>query len=81
MPTIFREGKTRVVVYPNDHQPGHVHAVGPNRKGRFRLNCPEGPVELWDHTGDWTMAELNALGVAIAERIAECCKVWREIHG
>lgn len=28
MPTIFRIGAVRVVIYPNDHRPAHVHVVG-----------------------------------------------------
>ena len=29
MPTILRSDGWRVVVYPNDHPPAHVHVVGP----------------------------------------------------
>lgn len=29
MPTILRVDGLRVVVYPNDHPPAHVHAIGP----------------------------------------------------
>ena len=29
MPTVLRVGAMRVVIYPNDHPPAHVHVVGP----------------------------------------------------
>jgi len=36
----------RVVVYPNDHRPAHVHVIGRGCEAVFNLNCPAGPVEL-----------------------------------
>lgn len=29
MPTVLRIGGLRIVVYPNDHPPAHVHVLGP----------------------------------------------------
>lgn len=29
MPTVLRSGGLRVVIYPNDHAPAHVHVLGP----------------------------------------------------
>jgi len=71
----------RVVVYANDHPPPHVHAVGKGCEARFKLNCPNGAVELWDYAGDWTLAHINELGVEIAPRLDACCGLWSEIHG
>jgi Domain of unknown function (DUF4160) len=28
MPTVLRSGKLRVVIYPADHEPAHVHVFG-----------------------------------------------------
>ena len=28
MPTVLRLGGLRVVIYPNDHSPPHVHVIG-----------------------------------------------------
>lgn len=82
MATVFRSWRRyRVVVYANDHPPPHVHAVGKGLEARFRLNCAEGPVELWDHVGDWTLAHINELGAEIAANLDDCCRLWREIHG
>ena len=70
-----------MAVNSNDHPPAHVHAFGKGCEARFRLNCPEGPVELWDCDGNWNLEHINELGEEIAEKLAECCKVWSEIHG
>ncbi len=64
-----------------DHPPPHVHAFGKGCEARFKLNCPDGPVELWDLVGDWTLAHLNELGGVIAAHLEDCCKVRSEIHG
>lgn len=71
----------RIAVNSNDHPPPHVHAFGKGREARFKLNCPDGPVELWDFVGDWTLAQLNDLGEEIAAQLDSCCTVWREVHG
>ena len=51
MPTVSRLGSLRVVVYPNDHRPAHVHVIGPDGEAVFILNCPEGPVSLRESSG------------------------------
>lgn len=82
MATVFRSRRRfRVVVYSNDHPPPHVHAVGPDGDARFLLNCPDGPVTLWDHEGSWTLALVRELGEEIADRLGECCETWSAIHG
>ncbi len=82
MATVFHSRRRyRVAVNSNDHPPPHVHAFGKGREARFKLNCPDGPVELWDFVGDWTLAQLNGLGEEIATQLDGCCTVWREVHG
>lgn len=82
MATVFTsERRYQVRVYSNDHPPAHVHAVGKGLDARFKLNCPEGPVELWDFAGPWRLPDLNELGVEIAEKLGACCEKWSEIHG
>ena len=82
MGQIFRSPRGfSVTVYSNDHAPAHVHTLGKGMDARFGLNCPEGPVEYWDHAGHWRMKELSELGEEIAERLADCCAEWRRVHG
>jgi hypothetical protein len=39
MPTVLRVGGLRVVIYPNDHPPAHVHVLGPAQHiGRVIVN-------------------------------------------
>ncbi|HJU17857.1 MAG TPA: DUF4160 domain-containing protein [Stellaceae bacterium] len=46
MPAVLRFDGLRVVIYPADHRPAHVHVVGAGGEAVFILNCPDGPPEL-----------------------------------
>ncbi|HEY1752009.1 MAG TPA: hypothetical protein VGG29_12140 [Caulobacteraceae bacterium] len=70
-----------MAVNSNDHPPSHAHVFGKGCEARYRLNCPQGPVEFWDCEGNWTLRHLNELGGEIAGKLAECCEIWSEIHG
>jgi hypothetical protein len=80
MPTVLRRGRLRVVIYPADHRPAHVHAIGPDGEAVFSLNCPAGPSELRENYG------LNRRALGVVERLInvhvnELCRAWEEIHG
>ena len=52
MPTVFRTRRAwRVVIYPNDHQPPHVHVIDGARSARFDLLCDLGGVRLMSTSG------------------------------
>ncbi|MCY4396412.1 MAG: DUF4160 domain-containing protein [Rhodospirillaceae bacterium] len=38
MPTVLRLDGLRVVIYPNDHRPAHVHVVGGDGEAVFDLH-------------------------------------------
>ena len=79
MPTILRFHGLRVVVYPNDHRPAHVHVIGGGREAVFRLNCPTGPVELRENYG-FSRHEIGPIGAELAEQLEAICRAWGEIH-
>ena len=71
MPTVFRHGRLRIVVYPADHRPAHVHVIGPDG---------EGPAELRENYG-LRRGELTVAERAINEHIGGLCPAWEGIHG
>lgn len=80
MPTVLRHGRLRIVIYPADHRPAHVHVIGPDGEAVFNLNCPRGPVGLRENYG------LPSRELAVAERVinkhvSELCRAWEGIHG
>ena len=80
MPTILRSEGLRVVVYPNDHRPAHVHVIGRGHEAVFNLNCPAGPVVLRENYG-FSRREISRIAVTLAERLETLCRAWKEIHG
>lgn len=43
MPVVLRIDGARVVIFPNDHPPAHVHVRAAERKAIILLNCPGDP--------------------------------------
>lgn len=79
MPTILRVDGLRVVIYPNDHSPEHVHVIGPGCEAVFELNCPEGPVTLRESYG-FTTRQLRRLTDLLHAALLELCSAWEGIH-
>jgi hypothetical protein len=80
MVTVERIGGLRVVIYPNDHRPAHVHVIGKGFEAVFKLNCPQGPPELRENYG-FPASELSKIETALEEKTAPLCAEWRSIHG
>jgi hypothetical protein len=80
MPTVLRIGGLRVVVWPNDHRPAHVHVIGADGEAVFHLNCPDGPPALRESYG-FRLAELTRMEGTLAGAIAALCAEWGMIHG
>ena len=46
MPTVLMIGGWRVVIYPNDHRPAHVHVMGGGCEAVFNLSGEQGWPDL-----------------------------------
>jgi len=79
MPTIDKIDGLRVVIYPNDHRPAHVHVIG-DCEAVFKLNCPAGPPELRENYG-FAASRLARIQAALTARVTHLCAEWRRIHG
>ncbi len=80
MPTVCRFDGLRVVIYPNDHRPAHVHVKGTDGEAVFILHCPDGPPELRETFG-FNRSEVGRIKDAVAAVLAALCEEWRRIHG
>lgn len=80
MPTYLRLFGYSIVIYTHDHRPAHVHAIGPNGRCVFILNCPAGPLELREAAGI-SATHIRRLAEAITPEIPALCALWRSIHG
>lgn len=80
MPTLFRVGAWRIVVYPNDHEPAHLHVVGPDGHARFAMGRGPDDVALLESDGVPTPV-LRRIAARIIDRHAPCLESWRAVHG
>lgn len=80
MPTVLRLDGLRVVIYPNDHRPDHVHVVGRGAEAVFLLNCPDGPVELRENYG-FSSPMVRNIAKGLEVHLQDLCAAWERIHG
>jgi hypothetical protein len=80
VPAALRFDGLRVVVYPNDHRPAHVHVIGAGHEAVFDLNCPGGPVDLRENYG-FSRREIKRITGVLTKRLVELCRAWERIHG
>jgi Domain of unknown function (DUF4160) len=80
MPTVLRFAGLRVVIYPNDHRPAHVHVIGDGREAMFNLHCPAGPVELRENCG-FNLRDLKRIEAMLAINLTAMCREWEKLHG
>lgn len=79
MPTVLRLDGLRVVIYPNDHRPAHVHVKGAAGEAVFILHCPDGPPTLRESFG-FNTRELSRIEDELAGALATLCAEWRTFH-
>lgn len=80
MPTVSTANGLRVVVYPNDHRPAHVHVIGHGHETVFNLHCPDDPTELRENYG-FSRTGLSRIAKDLNHRLKTLCASWSEIHG
>lgn len=80
MPSILTISGLRVVVYPNDHRPAHVHVIGNGCEAVFNLRCPKGPPEIRENYG-FARKDLAMIASELTANLAALCSDWRQIHG
>lgn len=80
MPTVFTVGNLRIVIYPNDHAPPHVHVVGPDGEAKVRIGGRRRHPSLISNNG-LTARELARALVVIDENIEVLRQAWRQHHG
>ena len=80
VPTVMIIDGLRVVIYPNDHEPAHVHVMCDGNEARFCLQGGDGLVELVENYG-FRSGVIARIKVALTVEQAMLIERWREIHG
>jgi hypothetical protein len=78
MPTVLRFAGLRVVIYPNDHRPAHVHVIGNDPRSCIRTELPTSA--LRENYGFGRM-ELGRIGQRLTLDQGKLCREWERIHG
>ena len=76
MPTVLRIDGLRVVIYPNDHPPAHVHVLGPGWVVVINLTAPE----VRETIGCDEREARRVLRLVASHREA-LMDAWRRFHG
>ena len=76
MPTVLRIDGMRVVIYPNDHPPAHVHVLGPGWVLVINLIGPE----VREAIGCDEREAARVLRLVSGHREA-LMDAWRRFHG
>ena len=72
-PTILHTKNLRVVIYPKDHFPPHVHVLGPDQEAKFRLE----PIECFYSKG-FSEKALRQILKYLQNKQKELLEVWYE---
>jgi hypothetical protein len=80
MPTVLRQQGFRVVIYPNDHLPSHVHVLKGNGEVRIDLGSEETPPVLMTISGKISDKDVAKAFCLVKEHQAELLAKWRKIH-
>ncbi|MGA2211661.1 MAG: DUF4160 domain-containing protein [Bryobacteraceae bacterium] len=80
MPTVLRFDGPRVVIYPNDHRPSHVHVIGRGCEAVYELNCSAGTVTLRENYG-FSRREIKNMLRVLMDNLNQLCRSWERIHG
>jgi hypothetical protein len=76
MPTVLRHDGLRVVIYPNDHRPPHVHVFDGDGEAVIELD----PVAVREHFEIRQQNVMRAVRLVTESREFLMAK-WRKIHG
>jgi hypothetical protein len=81
MPTVLREKGFRVVIYPNDHLPSHVHVLKADGEVQIELGDKETSPKLLSVSGKINDKDIAKAFYLVKAHQFELLAKWRKIHG
>lgn len=73
MPTVIYIGSIKIRIYPKDHLPHHVHAVGPDCEAKFEIETLE-----CSFSRGFTNKDLKRIQVYLEKHKEYLMEVWNE---
>jgi hypothetical protein len=72
-PTVFKTRNLRVVIFPKDHRPAHVHVYGPDGEAKFDIHT----LECLSNKG-FSERLIKRIQAYLSERQPRLLEVWDE---
>lgn len=79
MITVHREAGLRFIIFTDDHEPAHVHAIG-DGNAKINLKGASGVPELVSNSG-LKAGDLRKAMRIVGEQQATMLERWNEYHG
>jgi hypothetical protein len=80
MPTVLRIGDLRFVIWPNDHDPAHVHVFSADGEAKIAMGEPHGRPRLIDNRR-MKRSDLSKALEGVFENRLLLMEKWRKFHG
>lgn len=75
MPVILITKNLKVYIYPKDHDPPHVHVIGPDSEARFYIHS----LECYQSYG-FSKKDVNRISEFLEDNIELLIQAWEELH-
>ncbi|MBF0544477.1 MAG: DUF4160 domain-containing protein [Candidatus Riflebacteria bacterium] len=79
MPTIYRSDGFRIAIYPNDHEPAHVHVFHGDGEVKINLGSSGDFPSIVKIFNMPSKLVVQAFDIVLAEQ-ENFIRIWREIH-
>jgi hypothetical protein len=73
MPTVIYIGPIKIRIYPKDHRPPHIHAVGPDCEAKFEIQTME-----CSFSRGFTLKDLKRIQEYLSQHQEYLMEVWNE---
>ncbi len=81
MPTVHRAQGFRFVIFTNDHEPAHVHAVSGEGEAKIELGAASGaPALIWVR-GRMSNPDVRRAMTEVRRERVRLLAAWQAIHG
>jgi hypothetical protein len=80
MPTVLRIGGLRFVIWPNDHDPAHVHVFSAEGEAKIALGAPNGHPRLIENRR-MKRSDLSKALKGVSEHRLLLMEKWSKFHG
>ena len=81
MPTVLRKDGFRVVIYPGDHLPPHVHVLKTGGEVKIEVNLPGQPPVITSVSPGMNNQDVAKALKLVTQNQPLLLAEWRRIHG